>query len=82
MSLTYEATPEWSVFVSESDKEVMRLHLFVTSIFVFCLAALVLFAMAWRSRRSGGGRRGKAKGDARGEMEMLPNLSEGESDEV
>ncbi len=75
MSLTYEvSTGVWAAYVSAEDRELMRVHLLATSVFVLAIAVVVVAAAALRSRR--GGRRGIAKGDGRGEMELLPHLSD------
>ena len=65
------------------------MHLFATSAFVFLAAAVVLVTTAWRSRtktrmkmRSHGAGATIMKGssDGRGDLEMLPRMSE-DSDE-
>ena len=65
------------------------MHLFATSAFVFLAAAVVLVTTAWRSRtktrlkmRSHGTGMTMTKGasDGRGDLEMLPRMSE-DSDE-
>jgi len=89
MALTYETQPVWTVFVSSEDKQRIRMHLFATSAFVFLAAAVVLVTTAWRSRtktrlklRSHGTGMTMTKGasDGRGDLEMLPRMSE-DSDE-
>jgi len=89
MTLTYELQPVWAVVVSDDDKQIMRMHLFATSAFVFLAAAVVLITTAWRSRtkarmklRSHGTGMAITKGasDGRGDLEMLPRMSDSEEE--
>ena len=67
----------------------MRMHLYATSAFVFLAAAVVLITTAWRSRtkarmklRSHGTGMAITKGasDGRGDLEMLPRMSDSEEE--
>ena len=77
MTLTYDAQPEWTVYVTKSDKELIYLHLMCSSAFLFVLAVSVVIVACLRGFTSGVktvNRRGdvmKSMGDDRGDMQML-----------
>ena len=74
--------------ISPPPSQRIRLHLFATSAFVFLAAAVVLITTAWRSRtksrmkmRSHGGTTiTKGASDGRGDLEMLPRMSDSEEE--
>ena len=72
--------------MSPIQSQRIRLHLFATSAFVFLAAAVVLITTAWRSRtkmkmRSHGGTTiTKGASDGRGDLEMLPRMSDSEEE--
>lgn len=52
MVLEFVEQPDWSVFVSPRDKEMMQLHLLVTSVFIFAVLLTVVLGIVIRTTAS------------------------------
>lgn len=70
MELTYELQPQWIVYISEADKDLINMHLLTMSAFLVALGFMVSFCAFFKSNKSSQGfSRGMA--DSRGDMQML-----------
>ena len=74
VQMTYEEQPDWSVYVSDSDREVITFHLMAMSGFLFAMAfvgILSIFLRGFGTKGSGPGSMRKNIGDGRGDMELV-----------
>lgn len=75
MQLTYEEQPDWVVYLSQADKDLVNLHLLCTSAFLFALGATAIALAAFRGCGKPAGpawSATKTSGDGRGDLELLP----------
>lgn len=61
--------PDWTVYVSSKDRQLIHLHLMVTSVFLFAILATVIIAIVVRGVAANSR---KIQGDSRGDAHLVP----------
>lgn len=79
VAMTYEEQPNWSVYVSDSDREIITFHLMAMSGFLFAMAfvgVLTILLKGFGTNGKGGGSAStrKSVGDVRGDMELVGGM--------
>lgn len=70
LTITYEEHPEWVVLINETDRDIIDLHMFCTSAFLFAIACSVIFVIffkGWQANKTVT----RASGDELGHRSLL-----------
>ncbi|TRY68446.1 hypothetical protein TCAL_15098 [Tigriopus californicus] len=75
LTITYESHPEWVVLINETDRDIIDLHMFCTSAFLFAIACSVIFIIfvrGWQANRT----ITRASGDELGHRSLLKTMDD------